>query len=174
MLSPFAPTAAPVSVTTPIEQAEAFVAATGAMIEHGFPTACYRRDQDAIEMPKWEWFINSATSTAAESYYAVVLHELTHWTGAEHRLNRAWGKRFGDQAYAREELVAEIGSAFLCAALGISSEPREDHAAYVADWLKILKSDNRAIFTAASAAQEAHEYLMNRAAKNDAAAAESG
>jgi len=149
------------------ETVEAFVATAGARIEHGFPHACCRRDLDLIEMPKWEWFIRSATSTAAESYYGVLLHELTHWTGAEHRLNREYGKRFGDQAYAFEELIAEIGSAFLCAWLGISSEPREDHAAYVADWLKVLKSDRQAIFSAASAAQEAHEYLIARASRNE-------
>jgi len=151
-----------------INVAEAFVEAIGARIEHGHSMACYRRASDVIEMPKWDWFIASPTSTAAESYYAVLLHELTHWTGAEHRLNRAYGKRFGDEAYAMEELVAEIGSAFLCSWLGITLEPREDHAAYLGSWLKVLKRDSRAIFTAASAAQEAHEYLIQRATKNDA------
>jgi len=92
----------------------------------------------------------------------------SHWSGAEHRLNRAYGKRFGDEAYAMEELIAELGSAFLCSWLGVTPEPREDHAAYLGSWLKVLKSDNRAIFTAASAAQEAHEYLIQCATKNDA------
>jgi len=151
-----------------IEVAEAFVESIGAKIEHGHPMACYRRTSDVIEMPRWDWFIASATSTAAEGYYAVLLHELTHWTGAEHRLNRDYGKRFGDEGYAMEELVAEIGSAFLCAWLGIVPEPRPDHAGYVASWLKVLKNDSKAIFAAASAAQEAHEYLIGRAEMNAA------
>lgn len=150
------------------ETVDAFVAALGAKVEHGFPMACYARDRDTIEMPYWERFLASETGTAAANYYAVLLHELTHWSGAEHRLDRVFGKRFGDEAYAMEELVAEIGSAFLCAWLGISSEPRADHAAYIADWLKVLKSDPRAIFTAAGAAQEAHEYLIHRATKDQA------
>src|SRR5262249_16114707 len=115
-----------------LDVAEAFVAASGAKVEYGFNTACYSRDRDLIGMPKPEWFAGTARSTAAESYYAILLHELTHWTGAEHRLNREYGKRFGDEAYAMEELTAELGAAFLCASLGISSEPREDHAGYIA------------------------------------------
>ena len=83
-----------------------------------------------------------------------------HWTRHETRLNRDFGrKRFGDAGYAMEELVAEIGAAFLCADLGITPETREDHAAYVGSWLKALKDDKRAIFTAASHAQKAVDYL---------------
>lgn len=151
--------------------AEAFIAAIDPRIEHGFEAACYRIDRDVIQMPRWEWFMASPTRSAAEAYYGVLLHELTHWTGAEFRLNRAYGKRFGGQAYAFEELIAEIGSAFSCSYLGISAEPRADHAAYVASWLRVLKSDPQAIFTAASAAQEAHEYLIGRATRNDSYAA---
>ena len=85
---------------------------------------------------------------------------MTHCTRHESRLNRDFGrKRFGDAGYAMEELVAEIGAAFLCADLGITPETREDHAAYIASWLKVLKDDNRAIFTAASHAQKAADYL---------------
>ena len=153
------------------ELADAFVTATGALVEHGYNMACYAPRRDAIQMPNWEWFLASATSTAAENYYAVLLHELTHWTGAVHRLNRTVGKRFGDDAYAVEELVAEIGSAFLCAALGISPQPREDHAAYIGAWLKIMKADNRAIFTAATLAQEAYDYLTARVTRNETPAA---
>jgi antirestriction protein ArdC len=84
----------------------------------------------------------------------------THWTRHETRLNRDFGrKRFGDEGYAMEELVAEIGAAFLCADLGITPETREDHAAYIASWLKVLRQDKRAIFTAASHAQRATEHL---------------
>jgi antirestriction protein ArdC len=82
-----------------------------------------------------------------------------HWTGHASRNAREFGKRFGDRAYAFEELVAELGAAFLCADLGITPEPREDHAAYLAHWLKVLKEDKRAIFTAAAAAQRAADTL---------------
>jgi antirestriction protein ArdC len=96
----------------------------------------------------------------AESYYATLLHELTHWTRHEKRLNREFGrKRWGDSGYAAEELVAELGAAFLCADLGVTPEPREDHAAYLASWLEVLKSDKRAIFTAAAHAQRAADFL---------------
>jgi antirestriction protein ArdC len=140
-------------------QAEAFVAATGARVRHGFSIARYRLDLDDIEMPSPGWFIGSDTRSPLQSYYGILLHELTHWSGAPHRLAREFGKRFGDQAYAMEELTAELGAAFLCSLLGIANEPRPDHAAYVAAWLKVLADDDRAIFTAASRAQGASEYL---------------
>jgi antirestriction protein ArdC len=96
----------------------------------------------------------------AESYYATLLHELTHWTRHETRLNREFGrKRWGDAGYAAEELVAELGAAFLSADLGISSEPRDDHSAYLATWLEVLKTDKRAIFTAAAYAQRAADFI---------------
>jgi antirestriction protein ArdC len=96
----------------------------------------------------------------AASYTATKAHELTHWTAHPTRLARTLGKRFGDDAYAAEELIAEIGAAFLCARLGITPEIREDHAAYLGSWLKVLKGDKRAIFTAASHAQEACDFLL--------------
>ena len=83
----------------------------------------------------------------------------THWTGAPHRLNREFGGRFGDRAYAFEELIAELGAAFLCSALRVVNEPRADHAAYISNWLEILDRDPKAIFTAAGQAQKAVEYL---------------
>lgn len=89
----------------------------------------------------------------------MLLHELVHWSGAAHRLNRTFGGRFGDRAYAAEELVAELGAAFLCADLGISNDPRPDHASYVADWLSVLGSDKRAIVTASRLAAEAASFL---------------
>jgi antirestriction protein ArdC len=122
---------------------------------------------DIIEMPNRERFIGSASSTSTESYYAVLLHELTHWSGASHRLNREFGKRFGDHAYAMEELVAELGAAFLCAALGIANEPRQDHAAYMTSWLEVLNRDHKAVFTAASHAQKAVEWLAQLAKANN-------
>jgi antirestriction protein ArdC len=148
-----------VTVITPIERAEAFVAATGASIAHGGGRAFYRPSTDSIQLPPREAFIGTATSTPAESYYSTLLHELSHWTSAEGRCNRQLGKRFGDQAYAAEELIAELGAAFLCADLGITDEPRADHAQYLASWLSVLKTDKKAIFTAASKASEAAAFL---------------
>ena len=140
-------------------QAEAFVAATGAAISHGGGRAFYRPSTDSIQLPPREAFTGTATSTPAEAYYSTLCHELTHWTSAETRCNRQLGKRFGDQAYAMEELVAELGAAFLCADLGITDEPRADHAQYLATWLSVLKADKKAIFTAASKASEAAAFL---------------
>ena len=95
----------------------------------------------------------------SEGYYATLVHELTHWTGAKHRLDREMGKRFGDQAYAAEELVAEISAAFLCVELGIIQDTRADHAQYLAQWLRLMEEDSRAIFTASAKASEAASYL---------------
>lgn len=147
------------SVSTRIERADAFIAATGATIMHRGNRACYIPSADRIEMPPYGQFIDTPTASAAEGYYATVLHELIHWTSPPHRCDRDLGKRFGDHAYAREELVAEIGAAFLCAGLSITLEPRPDHAAYLASWLAVLKSDKRAIFTAAALAQKAVDWL---------------
>jgi antirestriction protein ArdC len=151
--------APPATIITPIEQAEAFVRATGASVSHGGGRAFYRPSTDSIQLPPREAFIGTPTSTPAEAYYSTLLHELTHWTSAEARCNRQLGKRFGDQAYAVEELVAELGAAFLCADLRITAEPRADHAQYLASWLSVLKADKKAIFTAASKASEAATFL---------------
>ena len=149
----------PATVITRIEQAEAFVAATGATIHHGGTRAFYRPSTDSIQLPPREAFIGTPTSTPAESYYSTLCHELTHWTSHETRCNRQLGKRFGDQAYAIEELVGELGAAFLCADLRITDVPRADHAHYLASWLAVLKADKKAIFTAASKASEATAFL---------------
>jgi antirestriction protein ArdC len=145
-------------------QIEAFVRATKAEVRHGGIEACYRRCEDYIAMPKPERFVGTPTSSPTEAYYAVLLHELTHWTGAPHRIGRVFGKQFGDREYASEELVAELGAAFLCSAFGIVNAPRPDHAAYISHWLDILDCDSRAIFKAASMAQQAVEYLREVAA----------
>lgn len=144
----------PIQKPERIERAERFFAATGARIEHGGARAYYTIESDYIRIPTIELFKDS------ESYYATLAHETTHWTRHPSRLNRKLGrKRHGDEGYAREELVAELGSAFLCADLGISLEPREDHAAYIATWIGLLNDDPRAIFEAASHAQKAMDYL---------------
>lgn len=137
-----------------LERAERFFAATGAVIRHGGDRAYYSPTLDVIQLPPPEAFRD------AESYTAIKAHEAVHWTKAETRLNRDFGgQRFGDAGYACEELVAELGAAFLCADLGITPEPRDDHAAYLANWLRVLRADTRAIFTAAAHAQRAVEYL---------------
>ena len=114
----------PENPATPIEQAEAFVAASNALVRHGGGRAYYNPNQDFIQMPEHECFLGTNTSSPTEAYYETLLHELTHWTGHKKRCEREFGKRFGDEAYAMEELVAELGSAFLCADIGISPQPR--------------------------------------------------
>src|ERR1019366_3861370 len=149
-------TAQAASVPNPearVAAGERFAAATGAVIRHGGDRAYYAPQEDAVQMPPFETFRD------AGSYYATLLHELTHWTGHSSRLARDLRNRFGDEAYAAEELIAELGAAFLCADLGIALEPREDHASYLAVWLKVLRADSRAIFTAAAQAQRAADYL---------------
>ncbi len=106
-----------------------------------------------------------------EDYYSVLLHELTHWTKPEKRCNRPYAKRFGDETYAMEELVAELGAAFLCAELGISNTPREDHACYIANWLEALKNDKKAIFWAAARASEAVSFLKKQQTTSQCVAA---
>jgi antirestriction protein ArdC len=154
-----------------IAAADKFVGATGARIEHGGESAFYRPSTDHIQMPEEGAFCGTATMSRDEGYYATLVHELTHWSGASRRLDRDMGKRFGDQAYAAEELVAEIGAAFLCAELGITQEVRADHAQYLAHWLQLLKDDSRAIFAAAAKASEAAAYLKRLAAELACAAA---
>ena len=147
-----------------IEAAERFFAATGADIRHGGNAACYIPSMDRVHMPEFEAFRD------AESYYATLAHEMTHWTRHETRLDRDFGrKRFGDEGYAQEELVAELGAAFLCADLRITLTEREDHASYIASWLKVLRNDNRAVFTAAAHAQRALDYLHSQQAEKLAA-----
>ncbi len=145
------------------EEIAAFIEVIGADVRHNSHRAVYRRDQDYIEIPSPEMFIGTTTSSPTEAYHAVLLHELTHWSGAPHRLNREFGRRFGDKAYAFEELVTELGAAFLCSAFRITNEPRPDHAAYVSSWLDILNRDTKAVFSAASRAQEAVQFLLELA-----------
>ena len=139
---------------TPVEIDAAFIAfvtATGAKIGHGGDRAFYSTAEDRIQMPFAEAF------TGANQYQATLLHELGHWTGHDARLNRTFGKRFGDKAYAAEELVAELTAAFLCAHLGITGELR--HSGYIENWIELLKDDPKAIFTAAAAASKAADHI---------------
>jgi antirestriction protein ArdC len=140
-------------VIDPVERiahVETFFANTGAAVRHGGNRAFYTITGDYVQMPPFECFRDR------ESYYARLAHELTHWTRHGSRFGR---KRFGDEGYAMEELVAELNAAFLSADLGLTPSPREEHAAYIASWLKALKNDKRAIFTAASHAQRAMDFL---------------
>ena len=141
-----------------IEHAESFFSRIGADIRHGGNRAFYSPATDHIQMPDFFAFDDPV------SYYSVLSHESTHFSGAPSRLNRQLANRFGDEAYALEELIAELGAAFLCSSLGLSITPRPDHAGYVASWLKALKDDKRAIFTAASKAQQAVDWLEQQAA----------
>ena len=144
-----------------ISHAEAFFQATGAEISYRGDRAFYSNDGDYIQMPVIEAFRD------AESFYATLAHESAHWTKHPSRLDRSFGrKQWGDEGYAREELVAELASAFLCADLGITPEVREDHACYIASWLEVLQNDKRAIFSAAAHAQKAVDYLHGLDAKS--------
>ncbi len=142
-----------------IGRAEALIAATGAVIRHGGDRAYYRPSQDIIQMPDERLFDAEDAVQRSEDHLAVLLHELTHWSGVKSRLNRDLGSRFGDPNYALEELIAELGACFLLADLDICARPRVDHVCYIANWLQALKQDKRAIFTAAARASEAAKYL---------------
>lgn len=155
--------------TTPVERighAEAFFKATGADVRYRGDRAFYSNDGDYIQMPVIEAFRD------AESFYATLAHESAHWTKHKSRLDRELGRKaWGDEGYAREELVAELASAFLCADLGITPEVMPDHASYIANWLTVLKNDKRAIFSAAAHAQKAVDFLHGQSAKCEAEAA---
>src|ERR1700730_7952301 len=140
-----------------IAHAEAFFQAIRAYVQNGGNRAYYAPDSDHIQMPPFQAFKESV------AYYSTLAHEHTHWTAPTSRCDRQLGKRFGDNTYAGEELIAELGAAFTCAHLGLSTEPREDHAQYINSWLKVLKADKRAIFTAASKAQQAADFMIERA-----------
>lgn len=143
-----------------VEHVHEFIENTKAVIEHIEPRAYYSRTFDKINMPPPELFVGTPTCTPTEAYYSTLLHELTHWSGSPQRLDRTKGKRFGDDKYAAEELVAELGAAFLCAELQITLEEKGDHAAYIDHWLKVLKEDKHCLFTAASGASKAVDYLQ--------------
>ncbi|MEG4917667.1 zincin-like metallopeptidase domain-containing protein [Microcoleus sp. B7-D4] len=148
---------APVRPETPhaerIERAEQFFQSLGADIRHGGGRAFYQPSGDLIQMPPFEVFRDPI------SYYSTLGHESTHWTAHPSRLDRDLKGRFGSEAYAAEELIAELGAAFLAADLELAPDPRPENAAYIQSWLKVLKEDKRAIFTASSHAQRAVDFL---------------
>ena len=144
----------PVSDNQKIEACENRIIATAAKYSIGGDTACYIPSIDSIRMPALNTF------QSAEHYYATFFHELTHWTSDKTRCDRDLSKgRFGNSDYAFEELVAELGAAFLCQQHGIKGDLR--HAGYIDHWLKCLKADSRAIFKASALAQQASDFLLN-------------
>jgi antirestriction protein ArdC len=143
-----------------IAHAERFFTTISAEVSHGGNRAYYAPATDHIQMPPFAAFTENV------AYYSTLAHEHTHWTSHTSRCDRQLGKRFGDMAYAAEELIAELGAAFTCSHLGLTTEPREDHAQYINSWLKVLKADSRAIFTAASKAQQATDWIIARAGES--------
>lgn len=137
------------------ELADAFMASTGATVRHGEARAYYSPAGDFVNLPTFETF------KSASLYYGVAFHELGHWTGAEKRLNRTFGKRFGDRSYAVEELVAELTSAFLCGEFGFDNDGVD--ADYIATWIKLLEDHEKVIVAAAAAASRAVEFMREAA-----------
>ena len=137
--------------------ADEFLTATQADIREGHGQAYYIPSQDWIALPSFAAFRN------ADNFYSTCYHELGHWTGAKARLDRSEGMkgRFGDRAYAAEELIAELCAAFLCAEFDMDGELR--HAGYIGNWIELLKADARAFFTACSKAQAEADYLRGLA-----------
>lgn len=148
-----------------IVHADMFFGALGANILNGGNAAYYRSASDHIQMPMFDAFFD------AQSYYATLAHESIHWTRHPSRLDRSFEQqRFGDAGYAKEELVAELGAAFLCADLELKLEDRNDHAAYIGSWLQVLKGYKHAIFAAAAHAQRAVDYLHGLQVQQEQAA----
>jgi antirestriction protein ArdC len=139
-----------------IEGVERFFGALDAEIVWGGNRACYNPTTDRIHVPNFDQF------DSTEHAYATLAHEVTHWTGHKARLARVFGKRFGDHEYAAEELVAELGSAFLCARLGIDTAERTDHAAYLKHWISMLRANPSLLWSVASKAQAATDYIVER------------
>lgn len=151
-----APTGKCEGIAQRVERLEAFFATTKAEIYTG-TKASYNQATDRIQMPPFKSFSRSL------DYYSTLAHEITHWTKHQERLDRDFGRKvFGDQGYAKEELVAELGACFLGATLDFEPMPEEQHAAYIQSWLKVLKDDKRFIFSAASHAQKAVEFLSSK------------
>ena len=137
------------------ELADQFLHSTGADIRGGHGEAFYVPSHDFISMPAFEAF------KGADHFYNVAFHELTHWTGHKSRLDRDLKHRFGDRAYAAEELIAELGAAFLAAEFSFNGDVR--NAGYIATWIELLRADKRAFFTACNRASKAAEYLRGLA-----------
>jgi antirestriction protein ArdC len=150
------------SLAEQLEGAERLIADTKAVIREGrYSHASYDPAVDVIDIPARASFIGSRTSTPTEALYSTIFHELTHWTGHKSRLDRDMKGRFASEGYAIEELIAELGAAFLSADASIALEPRADHAAYIADWLRVLKRDPKALTHAATRASQGAEFVLS-------------
>lgn len=146
------------------QESEQFILDSGAAVSYGGDAAFYAPGPDRIQLP------NKSSFASPAAFYATAFHELVHWTGAKHRLDRDLSKgRYGNPDYAFEELVAELGAAFICQDKGISGDLR--HAGYIQSWLKALKNDSKAIFKAAALAEKATEFLAMQKATEQAIAA---
>ncbi len=148
----------------PIAQAGTFFAALGIAMTEGPHDAHYRINEDRIYMPPLPAFRD------AVAHAGTLFHEAAHATGAKHRLDRNFSERFGPSSRAMEEAVAELTASYILADLGVAHHPRPDHAAYIASWMTLLKDDPRAIFTAASKAQQAADWMHTRQPQRQAAA----
>jgi antirestriction protein ArdC len=144
-----------------IAQADTLIDSCGVQIRHDENEAFYNKAEDFINLPSPEYFKDTNGSSATENYYGVAFHELTHWSGAPHRLDRDHSGKYGSSDYAFEELIAELGAAMCCASTGVEAVVREDHAHYVQSWLTALKGDKKFIFAASSQAQKAVDYLYS-------------
>lgn len=140
-----------------VENADKLIESTRAKIKIG-REACYFPKEDYIEMPPRTAFHTDPT----ETYYATLLHELIHWTGHESRKNREFGHSFKSEEYAKEELIAELGAAFLCAELGVTNSPREDHAQYLNFWISKIQSRRSTLLHAAVKAEAAVKFLTRQ------------
>lgn len=150
-----------------VEKAESFVNNLNAKINYveGSDRAYYAPASDAVTMPSKNSFFSRGDSTATENFYCVLFHELTHWTGHSSRLNRLKGSLFGSKDYAFEELVAEMGSAFIANSLDISAQPRADHARYLKSWLSCLKNEPNALLKASGLANKALMFMTDKQPK---------
>lgn len=148
---------------TRLQPVDAFVENTKAIIQHGGERAYFSPSEDIIQMPFQQSFVDTPGCSATEGYYATMMHELVHWSGAKPRLNRLDNTNGSHdtkaQRYAKEELIAELGAAFLCAEFGINTIEKTNHAAYIASWLEALKNDKGLIIPAANQASKAVRYL---------------
>lgn len=138
-----------------LAEVEAMVNKLNVLIRHEGHRAFYNPTVDYIGMPP------KASFKETEGYYSTLFHELTHWTGHNKRCNRKFGDKFGDNAYAVEELVAELGACFLSAHFGIAVDVREENAAYLQSWIKVLKENPKVLLTVAGKAQQAFDYVVN-------------
>lgn len=160
------PQAEPLTPTERDEKVDEWFSLVGADVVHKVgDRAFYSPTQDRITMPEADQFHTT------DGYYATLAHEHGHWTGHKDRLGRDLSGRFGSESYAMEELVAELTAAFVCSTLGVTAEPRKDHAAYLENWLQVLKGDSKALWAAASQAQRALDFMTEQAESREVVAA---